>query len=936
MAGSVVASPVMVGRDEFLTLGGRRLAEAGQGRGELLFVTGEAGIGKTRLLGALTRQARTQGFAVTRAAAFPADTESSAGLLLDLAGEVGDRSLGRRLTERIRALAAAPATGGDAHHHRRLLVADLTALLLEPRPDGPHLIVLDDLHWADAVSLDVLGRLAPRLSTRPLLIAAAYRSDELPSRRSLRELRARLLAQRQAEEIRLPRLDRSQVGTLTGAVLGGPVPALLVEALHRRSDGIPLHVEELLAAGSSADRIDRVPVPDTLGEAVLSRVRQLSAATRHVARAASVIGRSFGFDLLVVVTGVGEQAVAAALRELRAAHLVLAGTDDATFDFRHALIRDAIYDDTDLPARRLLHARVAEAAPGLPAAVVSAHFELAGNPPRTFRFALAAAREAAAVSAHREALELYRRAVRNTPADWPDRVALLAALADEAAAVDENVEAAATYEKAHHLALEQDDPQAAAGIVPRLVAVGHLLGSPLRERVARLRDAERRLDEAGLAAPAERAALCSGTAAAYMLDRRLDEAIAEGECSRSGARAAKGDVGLNTAVTLGSVMVFAGRPGEGWPLLESSITRARDTHREAETARGYRMLASTASVVVEYDRADRFLRDGIAYAETVEMWNHRHYLAAHLAHVRWATGDWDAAEREARQALADGRGGITTRITAQYVLGYLAFGRGSWTSAQALLGEALSRGRDMAELQRFSPPLWGLAEMARCQGSLPSCVELCEQGYRASAEVNDAAYLFPFLLTGTRAHLALGQEGAAEDFAGRVGEVLLSRSVPGTLPAIAHARALLRLAAGDLSEQPMVDVVRTWSERRRFWESTWGLGDLAEIATRRRRRAEASRYREEIRVRAAATGATVFPAVASPRPGQPWHPLTAREFEVARLIADGLTNRQIAERLVVAPKTVSAHVEHILTKLGVGRRTEIAVWAAGVSAPASR
>src|SRR5690242_6819058 len=113
------------------------------------------------------------------------------------------------------------------------------------------------------------------------------------------------------------------------------------------------------------------------------------------------------------------------------------------------------------------------------------------------------------------------------------------------------------------------------------------------------------------------------------------------------------------------------------------------------------MIGSSASVLVDYDRAGRWLAEGIGYAERVELWNHRHYMASHLAHVQWATGQWDVATQTARQALADGRGGITTRITAQYVLGYLAMGRGDWDAAEGLLREALATGERMAELQQI-------------------------------------------------------------------------------------------------------------------------------------------------------------------------------------------------------------------------------------------
>jgi predicted ATPase len=278
-ARGVIQSPVLVGRDSFLTLIEDRLAGAAAGEGRLLFVAGEAGIGKTRLLSAVAQRAVAQravaqragvsGFAVVRAAAFPDDMQSLAGLLLDLASnllpapEPALSELGRSLTSRVRSISGA---AGDAHHRRRVLVQDLADLLVTADLGGPVLIILEDLHWADELSLDVLGHLAARLATRPVLVAGAYRSDELYPRLPMRELRARLLGQRRCEEIRLPRLGLAQTAAMTSALRGRPAPAQMVQAIHERSDG----ARRLDPRHRPAGRGIRAWRPDGRGAAVLA------------------------------------------------------------------------------------------------------------------------------------------------------------------------------------------------------------------------------------------------------------------------------------------------------------------------------------------------------------------------------------------------------------------------------------------------------------------------------------------------------------------------------------------------------------------------------------------------------------------------------------------------------------------------------------------
>ena len=312
-------------------------------------------------------------------------------------------------------------------------------------------------------------------------------------------------------------------------------------------------------------------------------------------------------------------------------------------------------------------------------------------------------------------------------------------------------------------------------------------------------------------------------------------------------------------------------------------------------------------------------------------------MAAHLAHVSWATGRWDVAEDLARHALADGRGGITTRITALHTLGYVALGRGALLESRIHLEEARGLAEGMRELQRLSPALWGLAEVALAEGVPSAALEPVERAVVMSEAVEDAAYLFPFAVTGTRALLTLGDVGGARDWLGRMAERIEQRAIPGTTPALDHGRGLLALAEGStgVARPALMAAAAGWRDRRRVWEGAWAQVDLARCHLRANQRHESTRAAQVAHRMGTELGAPAIIATAAEllgmQPGRkhdadPWAPLTPREFEIAQDVARGLTNPAIADHLGISRKTVASHVEHILGKLGMARRAEVAAW----------
>ncbi len=969
-----------------LDLADRRIAEVRAGQGRFLLLAGEAGIGKTRLLGAIEERARAAGFRVARGGTFPSDRHVQGAILLDVARwlarspEPDLAASGAALDGVVRSApsedrdergAAGGARGGadrrasgDAHRRRRILTLDAAEILLGLAASGPIMVELEDLHWSDDLTLQILETVAGRMTDTSMLLVGTYRSDELFPRVPMREWRARLTGRRMAEEVRLSRLGEADTATMASLLLGSDLPAArdLVTAVQDRSDGIPLHVEEILALHGDAVPTDDHPseLPASVEDAIVVRLESRSPEAIAVARAGAVIGRSCDLDLIAAVTDRPLDDLAAPLAELADHFILLPSRVPGRYVFRHALICDVIYEHIAEPERRRLHDRTAQAGAGRAElggdAFLAIHLERAGRLGEAFETAVSAAHVASAMSAHREALGLFEVALRTMPADLEpsDRAKLLEAFAVTSRATDDNVGADGAFEAARSAFLEAGDSIEAATVFAAWVPVRHLLGDDLATREAMLRtglDELDALEASGEAAANEldrpRAILLAEVAAANMLDRRLDRSIAVATDAR--ARAAKaGEAGIerHAATTLGSCFVFVGRMDEGWALLTAAVDDAKAAGREADASRAYRMIGSSASVLVEYDRAERLLREGIDHAERAETWNDRHYMAAHLAHVLWATGRWDAARDLARHALADGRGGITTRITALHVLGYVAMGRGELAVARDHLEEARRLGEGMRELQRLSPALWGLAEVAIADDDPALAVDLIERGAAASAAVDDAAYLYPFVVTGTRAYLALGDPGAAREWIERVAGPIERRGIPGTLASLDHGRGLLAAAEGSTgsARTHLVAATAGWRDRRRAWEGAWAQLDLARCYLRSSQRAEAVRMAARARDAALALPA---PAIArgaeaiigrrrSAADADGWAPLSAREFEVARLVARGRTNPEIASELGISRKTIAAHIEHILDKLGAARRAEIAAWVGALPRPARR
>jgi DNA-binding CsgD family transcriptional regulator len=954
-------SPLLVGRDDLLQLVERRIGEAAGGRGLLLMLAGEAGIGKSRLLGAGLRKARASGFRIAKADLGPHDRQVPLASVLDLGrtmedvGEFG--TLGRDLLERPRDL------GGDSLGARRMLVHDIADRIVAA-VGAPTVLAFEDLQWADELSLEVVGELARRATERPLLLLATYRLDELPAGSLQREWRSRLLSQRLAEEARLERLTYDQTAVMTTLILGTglPAPREVVGAVYTRTNGIPLHVEELLAALDDDARVDGrairdAVVPDTIEDAVIARVGRLSEDARSVARAGAVIGRCFIPDVLAGVLDRPLAELDAPLEELVSAAILYPFDflDHGFYDFRHQLLRDALYRSVPPPELRRFHARAGEFGASMEGASeihASVHFERAGLHPQAYRAALAAARAASAISSRQEAFELYGRAVANAPDDLAplERAQLYEAYAEAAYAVDNVAVSEETTRLARRAYLDAGRPLEAAAQLAAMAGIARRDVRPPDERRRPLEQAEAEL----MAQPdsAERALLLADVyslRAMFEIDAlRLEDAAANADEAdrqlKAAAAAGSADVDLDDPDAVrAEIDVLSGHVERGLRTMLRVAREARDANRESAGVTSYRIAAALAVRVMDYRTAEIGLSEGLRYADAIEQSYCRRIMSATAAHVAWAAGRWDEAVATAEIELVE-RGTRRGTLGSRDVLGFVAFGRGEVERARALFDASLDVARTGGEPELVLPPLWGLAETALIADEPALASRQCDEALALAETSGERALLVPFVVTGVRARLAERRPDAAEEWSRRVNAHLKAWQGHAR-PALDHAEGLLRLAAGSTGAARAVleRAIAGWDDRGRTWEASWGRLDLAGCLMRMNRFAEAAALIREVRTTASrldsrplAERADELARRARGRgaEAEPWSPLTGREFEVARLIAAGHTNRAIADELGIAAKTASAHVEHILAKLGATRRAEIAAWVATVDAGA--
>jgi class 3 adenylate cyclase len=449
-----VLSPVLVGRQEELSQLEDALLSANRGDGRFVLLAGEAGIGKTRLATELTRRARKLGCDVLWGSCSEAELALPYLPFVEAVGnQLGDQdsaavraALGPtagELAQLFPRLADGPPTapaGDPGQAKLRLFESVVTLLELWARDRGL-LLVVDDVHWADSSTRELLDYAARRLVGSRVMLLATYRSDELdrqhPLTRAVQVWRKAGLA----ETVAVSAMTPSHVAEMIAAILNADeVSAELAALVGARAEGNPFVLEEMLrealdrgeivptATGWQRGSVDPLRMPETVREAVLLRLGRLDAERIDVLRAAAVLGRAFDYRLLAAVAEADEGVVLAALEAAVSQQLLQeVGEASDRYSWRHALTQEAIAGDTVVPKRQRIHSRAADAllGSGGSAVAVAHHLLGAGRADEAVGACLRAAQEAERAVAFREAAELLERVLPHV-SDPRERALLLA------------------------------------------------------------------------------------------------------------------------------------------------------------------------------------------------------------------------------------------------------------------------------------------------------------------------------------------------------------------------------------------------------------------------------------------------------------------------------------------------------------------------------
>ncbi|WP_208036790.1 helix-turn-helix transcriptional regulator [Streptomyces cyanogenus] len=982
-------SPVFVGRTDELDTLNDALARAAAAEPQALLLGGEAGVGKTRLVEEFAAAASRQDAvaAVGGCVEIGADglpfTPFSAALraLRDALPEEFAAAAAGQEEELARLLPDLGEAGAGRHDEQGMArLFELTARLLE-RVAAEHtvVLVLEDLHWADASTRHLLAYLFRTLRAGRLLVLATYRSDDIHRRHPLRPLLAEMDRLRTVRRIELARFTREEACRQIAGILAAEPDPAQVDEIYERSDGNAFFIEELAVAAAEGNRTG---LTDSLRDLLLVRVEALPESAQRVARIVAEGGSTVEYRLIAAVARLTEDDLIEALRAAVGANLLTVTRAGDGYRFRHSLVREAVADDLLPGERSRLNRRYAEALEADPALVpadarvmrLASYWYHARDAAKALPAVLAAAVVARRRHAYSEQLGLLERAmelwdsapqeVRSAlrPVDYtevyppcgcdPETTPLryLDLMAEAAVAGrfgGERERALKITKRALRLLEEEPDPLRAAWFwVQRSRLVQALARGDGWQELGTAQDLVRGLP------PSEVHAEVLAVAANWSMQRRPGpEALAAAERAVEYARMVDArEIELHARLTLGGLTVESGDPEAGLAQMHQVLreTRAEGMHHVA--GRAYVNLPSALQSVGRDREAVPLLREGIEFCRGYGLLDSGAWVWGNLSEALYSLGRWEEAAEAAVHATRVGHS-TKPRGAGALRLAHLALSRGDLaeagrqlTAARAWYGTHDPMPQQLLPLARIT--LGIAAADGRIADVRATLIPALDAGFPPGTH----RYGWPLLLAAATAEADARTLPAARP--GRA-EILdrLTAAVRTLTTGVPLWHAYGQWTRAELLRAQGRDTTGTWSAVVTAFECLDRPYDLARVRHRlaaallaeggddeRDRAVELLRLAAAVAAhlgarpladavaRLAQRARLTLTRASRQAPADPAAALglTSRERDVLGLVAAGRTNRQIAEELFISPKTASVHVSNILSKLGVSGRGEAA------------
>ena len=976
MAGPV-SSPEFIGREQELAALDALLSGAEASEGAFALVSGESGVGKSRLVAELCVRARSRAMTVLIGECLElAEGElpyapligALRSLLRERSGEAAEELLAPPHDELERLLpelaSKSPSSQGQPSTRegaQARLFEQLLSVISAAARQAPLLLVIEDLHWADRSTRDFIAFLLRNARQDPLVLLLTYRSDELHRRHPVKPFVSELQRTGGVLRVDLRPFSREELTRQVTAIVGVEPDSALVARLLERSEGNAFFVEELLAASDRGGGI-----PDSLRDALLVRVEGLPAVARLLLEIAAVAGRKVDHELLRKIAALSEEQLNEGLRAAVDSQILVHASGSMGYSFRHALLREAVYDDLLPGERRARHIDLARALRERPeladssaaaAAELAHHWYAAHELREALPASIRAGIEAEASRALAEAIVHYDRALDIWDAAGVDELPLTRAQVLQRAGEAEHLagdpaRAASLAEKAIALIDERTDPVTAALAHERLgryiwVAGRDQEALSMYRRAVELMPALPPSEERAfvLAAEGQVLMLCAHSAEA---ETRCEEAIAI--AAEVGAPAVEAHA-LNTMIPLLSERDAF---DDALSATSKALATGIDMSLAEEIGRSYVNGSDALDQVGRIEESIAFAQEGIERVRQLGAdRGFGDFLRGEIAARLLRLARWDEARGLLAELLSRAPTGVSEAMCRNHLAQLLAE-RGDLEQAtihyersrEVLLDAADSQWLGILNQAAATIALWegrpddAAASIAACLRAVEGAerpfmtARLYELGVRACADQLQRVPADP----SERKH----QEEIAAGLVARLD------SVGGTSPVRPVVGASRAGAAAEFSRISGVEAPTSWARAEDAWErlgdsylaayARWrhaeavlAAGDRAEAERLARQalavavtlgarplheqiRAFASRARLELERSAATSGTQALERLE----------LTARELEVMSLLAAGRTNREIAAELVISDKTASVHVSHILTKVGARNRVEAA------------